>query len=98
MMEAFMGGGSKLCCPNVYELEVVAKACEWLKWSLYKHFKKLLNNDWTELGFSYPLLNLLKGVANKDKNKFNVMLDGFCPRGTIKLCILLNISNGDVGI
>jgi hypothetical protein len=101
MMETFRAGG-KLCCPNDYELEVVAKACEWLKWSLYKHFKKLIKKM-TEMnwGFSFPLVNLLNGVTNKDKNIFHVMLEGFCPRGAIKLCVLLNIKQwgcGNIGM
>jgi hypothetical protein len=46
-------------------------------------------------------MNLLKGVTNKDKNKFHVMLEGFCPRGAIKLCVLLNIKQwgcGNIGM
>ncbi len=46
-------------------------------------------------------MNLLKGVANKDKNKFHVMLEGFCRRGAIELYVLFNTKQwgyGNIGM
>ncbi len=71
------GGRGKSCCPNDYEVEVVVNTCAWLKWSSYKHFGFPIQNDWTKLGFSCPLLNLLKGVAQNTIDKIvwtNAML------------------------